>query len=454
MKPTNVNFLANACGGEIIGANNRKIFGVKIDSRESFTGDMFVCIVGENNDGHNYIQSAYENGCRTFLISEDIPTHNDATYIKVKDTYQAFCKMSEEYLKQFEIIKIGVTGSVGKTTTKMLTAAVMGSKYHTIATRKNLNTDLGLALTCFDVDDKTEVAVFEMGMDKPGEIAGYVKRVKPNIAIITNIGVSHLERLGTRDAIADAKLEIVNEFEDTNILIVNSESDYLKTKLEIRERAKNKANFTIISVGQDVKIDNIRNRDYGIKFSVNGTDVHLPLIGKHNAMDAALACAAGMQFGISLEGAAKALEQVKATDKRLKVENLSNIILIDDSYNASPDSVKAGIAAIEAVSARRKIVVLGDMLELGSETENGHIQVGACVSEARIDILVAVGRNKDLYKKGLESVPDNRCIFVGCLSLEEAKEKVLSSLQSGDAVLVKGSNSTKVSEIAQAIREK
>lgn len=454
MKPTGVQTLAKWGDGEIIGNSARVVRGVRIDSREAIIGDMFVCIIGEKNNGHKFIEYAYDNGCRCFLVSQDVKPLEDATYIKVKDTYQAFLTMSEEYLKQFRIRKIAVTGSVGKTTTKMLTATVFGSRFNTITTKKNLNTDLGLALTCFDVDDRTEAAVFEMGMDKPGEIAGYVSRVKPELGIITNVGISHLERLGTRDAIADAKLEIVNEFDETNILVVNSASDYLKTKQEIRDRAKNKAQFRIVSVGQDLEITDIKSKLGGITFKLNDVDFDLPLIGEHNAIDAALAAAAGMQFGISLEKAAKALKDVEATEKRLNVENFSDIILIDDSYNASPDSVKAGIAAIASVKARRRIVVLGDMLEFGSESENGHISVGECVAKSNMDILIAVGENKELYKKGLESVENTPCKFMEFETLEQAKYGVAKILRADDAVIVKGSNSTRVSEIAQFIREK
>lgn len=452
MRPTSAKLLSQFCNGYIDG-DERIVKGVKIDSREVKPDDMFVCIIGETNDGHRFIESAYDNGCRCFLVSKEIEKKEDATYIKVDDTVEAFCTMAEKYLQQFSVRRVAVTGSVGKTTTKMLTASVFGSRYKTICTKKNLNTDLGTALTCFDVDDTTEAVVFEMGMDQAGQIESYVSRVKPELAIITNVGISHLERLKTRDAIADAKLEIVSQFNDSNILVVNSESDYLKTKQEIRERAKNKSQFRIISVGQDITISNIKDSEYGIEFKINDVDFELPLLGKHNAIDAALACAAGMQFGISLEKAAIALKEVSATEKRLKVEKFSDIILIDDSYNASPDSVVAGIAAIASVKAKRRIVVLGDMLELGSEMEGGHISAGRCVGESEIDVFLAVGKNKNLYKKGLELSGNSACSFEGFDTLDEAKEKVLKLLMPGDAVIVKGSNSTKVSEIAQMIRE-
>ncbi|MBR3296381.1 MAG: UDP-N-acetylmuramoyl-tripeptide--D-alanyl-D-alanine ligase, partial [Firmicutes bacterium] len=348
MKSTDIAFLADACGGRVSGNTQLYIDNVKIDSRACGQGDLFVCIVGEKNDGHDYIMKAYDQGCRAFLVSEPVGEQEDAAYIHVEDTNLAVRLMAQAYLAQFPVIKIGVTGSVGKTTTRMLTAAVMSAKYRTVCTQKNLNTHLGLCLTCFLADDSTQCVVFEMGMDRKNELAEYVEWVRPQLAIITNVGVSHMERLGSRDAIADAKLEIVNKFTEDNILIVNTFSDYLKTEEEIRERAVNKKHFRIVSVGRDLCYKGLKNRGSdGIEFYVNGVKFELPLLGEHNALDACLAVACGKEFGITEQQAAEALSRVEANERRLKAENINGVLLMDDSYNASPDSMKAGIAALE-----------------------------------------------------------------------------------------------------------
>lgn len=447
-------FLAKACDGILCGNKDTIITGVKIDSRDCKPGDMFVCIVGDNNDGHDYIAAAYVAGCTCFLVSKDIE-FADACFIVVHDTKEAMIQMAEAYLNQFQPRKIGVTGSVGKTTTKMLTAAVMGSRYNTVCTQKNYNTDLGTALTAFLCDETTEAIVFEMGMDGPGQIAGFVKWIKPHVVIITNVGISHLERLGSRDAIADAKLEITNELTERNLLIFNANSDYLKTHQEIRDRAKNKKEFKLLGIGSDIKYTDLKNDGLGgIMFKINGVDFHLPLLGEHNAIDASLAVACGIFFDIPLKNAAKALENVKSTEKRLKIEDFSGIILIDDSYNASPDSVRAGIAAIASVHARRRILVLGDMLELGSETDSGHKAVGSFAAQQGIDMLLATGNKKDYYRQGIFEAGVGTCIYKGFDTLEDVKKYLDGFLKKGDAVLVKGSNSTHVSEIAEYIREK
>ena len=355
-------------------------------------------MIGEINNGHNYVKSAYDLGCRAFLVSQDIPELPGSVVIRVDDTMEGFKRMAEAYVAQFNVRKVGVTGSVGKTTTKMLTAAVASAKYKTVCSRKNLNTHLGVCLTCFLADETTQCIVFEMGMDHKGEIEEYVTWVKPEIAIITNVGVSHMERLGSRDAIADAKLEIVLPFTDECTLVVNSRSDYLKTEKEIRERALNKSNFKIVLVGQDIDYKDVKNKgENGIEFYVNNVKFELPLLGEHNALDACLAIAAGLQMGISLEEASAALKNVIATDRRLKAVKIGGIYLLDDS----PDSMKAGISALCGVDAKRRIAVLGDMLELGGADESGHTEVGRFAAESGVDMIIAVGSRKDLYFKGV-----------------------------------------------------
>ena len=453
MKSTDIAFLADACGGRVSGNTQLYIDNVKIDSRACGQGDLFVCIVGEKNDGHDYIMKAYDQGCRAFLVSETVEEQEGAAYIHVEDTNLAVRLMAQAYLAQFPVIKIGVTGSVGKTTTRMLTAAVMSAKYRTVCTQKNLNTHLGLCLTCFLADDSTQCVVFEMGMDRKNELAEYVEWVRPQLAIITNVGVSHMERLGSRDAIADAKLEIVNKFTEDNILIVNSFSDYLKTEEEIRKRAVNKKHFRIVSVGRDLCYEGLKNRGSdGIEFYVNGVKFELPLLGEHNALDACLAIACGKEFGITEQQAAEALSKVEANERRLKAEDINGVLLMDDSYNASPDSMKAGIAALEGVAAKRRIAVLSDMLELGGAEDSGHIEVGRFAAEHGVDILIATGKKKEHYFRGVLESGITRTSTIGLDDLASVKDLVLQIVRPGDAVLVKGSNSTQIGQVAEHIR--
>ena len=454
---TSINFLAKACNGKVLGQQEAFVENVKIDSREASEGDMFVCVVGEFNNGHDYADSAYQGGCRCFLMSDEFAAgelaskYPDASVILSDNTIDAFEKMAESYLAQFSVKKVAVTGSVGKTTTKMLTAAVLGSRYNTICTQKNLNTNLGLCLTCFMADKSTEAIVFEMGMDAKGQITEYVSFIRPELAIITNVGISHMERLGSRDAIADAKLEITGQFTESNALVVNSESDYLKTEEEIRDRSLNKNNYKIIFAKKPESISN--NGLNGVEFELDGQKYNLPLIGEHNVIDAVLAIRAGQELGISPEEAAKGLAGVVSTERRLKAESVRGFMLLDDSYNASPDSMKAGLAALAAAEGKRKIAILSDMYELGDAEEEGHFEVGAAAAENNIDILIAVGENSSLYSQGVSSVKGTTCNVIELGTNRSAADLAMQLLREGDVVLVKGSNGTKVSEVAEFIRK-
>ena len=457
MERTSLDFLSKACSGKILGNREAFVTGVKIDSREAGSGDLFVCVVGEINDGHRFAEGAYGNGCRVFLMSDEeaarqlTEKHDDASVILAGDTVKAFEQMADSYLSRFDVKKVAVTGSVGKTTTKMLTAAVMSAKYRTICTQKNLNTNLGLSMTAFNADSTTEAIVFEMGMDGRGQIAEDVSFIRPELAVITNIGVSHMERLGSRDAIADAKLEITGCFTDSCALVVNGDSDYLRTEDEIRERSLNKSAFsvTIVKAPEEVKDLGLE----GIEFEFEGQHYSLPLIGRQNAVDACLAVKAGEWFGISAQEAADALKGVVSTDRRLKAERIGDVVLLDDSYNASPDSMKAGVAALAAAEGKRKIAVLSDMYELGDAEEEGHFEVGAAVAENGIDILIAVGENSSIYSQGVSSVRDSRTTVIELGTNQSAVDMVLQLLQSGDVILVKGSNGTGVSIVAEMIRK-
>ena len=453
MRATTIDFLGKACGAELKGDGSYPVRNVKIDSRDCKDGDLFVCVVGEINNGHRFARSAYDLGCRAFLVSEDIDVPDDACILKVKDTNEAVKEMAAAYLAQFDVKKLAVTGSVGKTSTKMLTAAVMSAKYNTLCTQKNLNTHLGMCLTCFLADETTQCIVFEMGMDKAGEISSYVSWVKPELAIITNVGISHLERLGSRDAIADAKLEITEQFGDENVLVVNARSDYLKTEEEIRARSRSKADYKIVRVGEDIDYSDFRacGTD-GIAFKINGVDFTLPLLGEHNALDATLAAAAGLEYGISLEEASAALAGVAATERRLKAEEIGGILLLDDSYNASPDSMKAGLSALAALPAKRHIAVLGDMLELGGAEESGHMEVGRFAAEHGVDIFITTGAHKEYYFRGISEAKNCTMSTLSFNDLDSLKDMVLQVIKPGDAVLVKGSNSTKFGTVAELIR--
>lgn len=455
--------LARAARARLFGDADAIARSIVIDSREAAEGSLFVCVIGDNKDGHDFAESAYQNGCRLFVMSrpdkvvEIMKTHGDASVIFVPNTQNAFMRMAQWYIKLIGVKKIGITGSVGKTTTKALTAAVLSKKYKVVCSQKNHNTHLGLCLTSFLADPDTDIIVYEMGMDRQGEIDGYCSWVKPDTAVITVIGDSHLERLGSKEAIADAKLEITHYLTTDNALVFNSDSPFLDSFSLSRRTGMN---FIPIPVGTHddavIKIDRIADKGLaGISFRLSlkneSLNIRLPLLGKHNAINAALAASCGLIYDVSSEQIELALSEVSGTDRRLAFEDINGLLLLDDSYNANPASMAAALEVLAGIKARRHVAVLGDMYELGSDEKTGHISTGEKAGELGIDLIIAIGRHSGDYAEGASS-RSGKIKIVRFEDVPSAIEKVMGLLGRGDAVLVKGSNATKVSAIADMIR--
>ena len=464
MRPESIDFLASAANARVLGDRTRTVEGVQIDSREAGQGDLFVCVVGEINDGHDYVDGAYANGCRVFLMSEQkaadaiLSKDPSVCVLMADDTQIAFRDMAKAYLEQFDVKKIAITGSVGKTSTRTYTAAVIGSRYPTESSQKNLNTHLGLCLTCFRAKEDTRVMVFEMGMDRSGEIAEYVDWIRPDTAVITNIGITHLERLGSREAIADAKYEIVKYFGPDNLLIYNADSDYLSEEEIVRRTGGNFRRYSVgTKEGCDLQLLNVNTeRAGGIRFTLKTKDIALdyamPVLGEHNAIDAALAVAAGLSLNVPMTQAVRALSEVKPNPRRMNAVKLGGVYVIDDTYNASPVSMIAALDVMDQIRAERKIAILADMLELGEMEKAGHLEVGRRIAASTIDVLFAIGPRAKAYAD-CASVNENIKIFYA-ETLEELEPSINRMLLTGDAVLIKGSNITGVAELAQRIREK
>ena len=463
MRATDVKFLAAACGGQIIGNNNAVVRDVRIDSRELHPGEMFVAVVGDINDGHNYLQGAYDLGCRVFLISDKekgmalLKKDPQVCLILAENTQVAFKDMARKYLEQFNVRKVAVTGSVGKTTTRTLTAAVLAQKYNVVSAQKNLNTYLGIAMTAFLADETTEIVVFEMGMDRRHEIETYCDWVFPNTAVITNIGISHLEYLGTRDEIALEKLSITKPLKADEYLVYQCDGDYLRGDAEMRKFAMGK-DFLSFRVGENgrMSVSNVTdNVEKGIEFdlSCDGVVQHcmLPIMGVHNAINASLAAAVGIIYGVSLNEASEAFSGVGSTYRRMDIKHCGGVTIIDDTYNASPLSTIAALDLFRKFEAKRKIAVLGIMRELGSETEKGHLQVGEFIAKCGLDLLITIGAEGKLYIEGAKA--DRKLATVSFDGPEMAEQFIFGQVKAGDAVLLKGSNITCVAQIAAHMRE-
>ena len=483
MKQITMKQAAKGAQGQLaFGSGERQISSVVIDSRQADETALFVAIKGENQDGHIFADAAAKLGCRAFLLSrEDIiaqikESYPDAEIICVEDTVKGLQELSRWYLKQFSIIKVAVTGSTGKTSTKEMVAAVLSRKYMTVKNEGNLNNELGLPLTIFKVDDTTEAAVFEMGMSSFGEIHLLADLVRPDMGLITNVGTSHIEYLGTRENIMKAKMEIADFFDEKNTLIVNSDNEYLGLSAISRfvherhlEDPQYKGDFKLVTAGevgtQTINLHNVDDLgEEGITFEIaykgERQDFKLPLPGRHNAHNAILAVAAGLQCGVTMKDAARGLRSLAATSRRLVIEQVGAYKLIDDSYNSSPDSIAAGVDVLKHVHGQRKVAILADVLELGEQAEELHRLSGKFAVKGGADLLISCGPNAKFMAEGArewlkvqeeEGTPVNAEVLYFA-EREELQEQLPSLLQEGDVVLVKGSNGMKMSLVAEQIR--
>lgn len=432
--------IAQALNGEY--NRDAEFDAVCIDTRKITKGCLFICIKGERFDAHCFVNEALEKGASAVMIHSDVDV--DGAYIKVEDTSRALLALGKYYRSLFDIPVVGLTGSVGKTTTKEFTHLVVSAKYQAIKTQGNLNNEIGLPQTLFTIDDNIQAAVVEMGMNHFGEISRLTDATRPTLAVITNVGVSHIENLGSRQGILKAKLEICEGLPDNAPLILNGDNDLLST---VKDDRLNVVFFGIEN--GDFRAENIVENEMNTSFDVsyygNKQHILIPTVGIHNVYNALCAFAVGYFLDIDPQLSAQALSNYVPAGMRQKLVKIGDIISIEDCYNASPDSMKAALSTLKSINANKKIAVLADMLELGDYSFEAHSSVGALAGEKKIDYLLAYGEHAKAYvssakQNGLE----NAFHFD---SKQALCDKLLELAQSGDAVLFKGSRGMKLEEV-------
>lgn len=449
-----------ATGGRLIqGSDNQQVLDICTDSRNAKDGDLFVALIGENHDAHAYIPQVLKANCRCLLVSDkqaadQVQTNGDsAAAILVEDTTKALQDLAAWYLKLLDIKKIAVTGSTGKTSTRDLIWQVCSSKYKTQKNQGNLNNHIGVPLTILSLEEDTQVAVLEMGMDKFGEIDLLAHIVRPDMGVITNIGMAHIENLGSREGIFQAKMELTNYFGKDNTLIFHQQGEFL-------EKGRISGPYRIVTTGMDGKSDYIISDidDFGaegIQFTLEYKGAvqkfRLPIPGRHNAFNSALAVAAGAQLGITMEQAAHALAQAELTDKRLTVRGKNGLKVIDDTYNASPDSMKGALDVLMHTKGLRSVAILGDMFELGDTSAGQHELVGRYAAQAGVDLLIAVGKDAGYIKQGAEQAGLENVLWFP--KKQDFFKNMDSIIEKGDVILVKGSRGMKMEEIVKKIME-
>jgi len=437
--------IAKACNGTF--NKEAEINAVCIDTRKITPGCLFICIIGERFDAHNFAGEALEKGAAAVMVSSDVDING--AFVKVDDTAKAMLDLAGYYRSRFDIPVIGLTGSVGKTTTKEFTYLVVNSKYNAIKTLGNLNNEIGLPQMLFQIDSSTEAAVIEMGMNHFGEIHRLSSAAKPTVGLITNIGVSHIENLGSREGILKAKLELLDGLKDGAPLILNGDNDLLSTVTS----ENHKVYFYGINCDADFKAEEIKENNYETTFVVsyfgNRKEIKIPTVGIHNVYNALAAFAAGYFLDIDADSAATALKQYEPAGMRQKCVIINGITSIEDCYNASPDSMRAAITTLAGMKCGKKIAVLSDMLELGSFSEKAHYSVGKFAAESKIDYLFCVGSDSEYIVEGAKAYGlENALLFD---TKERLAEKLYETAQTGDAVVFKASRGMKLEDVISSI---
>ncbi|HWL51984.1 MAG TPA: UDP-N-acetylmuramoyl-tripeptide--D-alanyl-D-alanine ligase [Chthoniobacteraceae bacterium] len=391
--------LARWAGGTLLsGAEGAVASGVATDSRSLRPGDLFVALRGEQFDGHAFLKQAAQAGAVGAVVDKawngEVPGEGFGI-LQVGDTLEALAAMATAYRASLPLKVIGLTGSSGKTSTKDFTAAVLERKFRVVKTQGNFNNHIGLPLSIFRASVEDEVGVFEMGMNHPGEIAPLAAIAAPDLAIITNIGVAHIEFMGSREAIAQEKGMLAEALPPGGTLFMPV-GDAFGEAIAARTRAA-----TVFSgIGSDPRAalhaevleSGLEGSRFLAKYGDEVAEVTLPVAGRHMIENALLALAAGHALGISLEEGAKGLAQCRLTKGRLERKSRGGITFLDDSYNANPESMQAALATFASgVTEGKRIAVLGRMGELGAASEEGHRSVGKAAARARVDTVVAVG---------------------------------------------------------------
>lgn len=451
--------LAALCAGELLQSTARPVLGIAIDTRRVKNGAAFFALRGENTDGHRYLQNAADAGAAAVITEQPFAPGRDCAVILVRDTLAALGALGKAYKEKFKPYTVCITGSVGKTTTRQLLGAVFSAAAPSLVTAGNYNSEIGLPLTLLGLAPQHRYAILELGMNHAGEMARLSRIARPDLALITNIGTAHLEYLGSRAGIAAAKLEISEGMEKGSRLLIPQDEPLLcdrRAELEAR-------GIVVFTVGEAKNSDFLltieRSDSNGSAFSLQNTKngatlptLFVPEPGRHICLDAAFAAAAGMLCGISADTIRAGLAAYAPAGLRQKRLEIAGVHLIEDCYNASPESMRAALCLLRQLGKDGKTVaVLGDMKELGKDAPALHEAVGAAAAKLGIDALLCFGPLAENIAAGAKKGGMQTVLAMEDLSApEKAAQALLPLLQKGDTVLFKASHSVAIERVADA----
>lgn len=450
MKELTLKQIADWCGGKVSTRfEHLRVSRMQSDSRKVRSGDLFVALKGAKADGHDFAETAINHGAVAALVSR--PISEKLPSIEVEDTLCAYGEIAAGYRKLTGVKVVGITGSVGKTTTKEMTASVLEAAYHTAKTEGNHNNNLGLPMTIMDMPENTEVAVLEMGMNHSGEMEYLSDIARPDLAIITNIGTMHIEHLGTREGILQAKLEIMRGMPDDGAGVFNGDEPLL---WNIRAIGKHKKYYYgIENHACDVTATDIVELDDGVRFVVHGFgqqfELFVPMLGRHAVYNALAATTVGLLLGVKPEQIQARFSSFHNTGMRQKIYVKNGVTIIEDCYNAGPESTEAALDVLAGIKTDgRRIAVLGDMLELGNRSAAEHYRIGR-LAVGKADLLLTYGEHSVRTLTGAITGgmnPKNTDHFD---THEDMAHMLKMRVSEGDVVLFKGSRGMRMEKVLQ-----
>jgi UDP-N-acetylmuramoyl-tripeptide--D-alanyl-D-alanine ligase len=450
MDPRSFEQIAALVGGKLHGVGAEKVTRVVTDSRSIRAGEFFVALSGDQFDGHDFLPAVKAAAAAGALVSHVNLDLNGFTQIEVPETLTALQRLARAYRNQLRLKAIGVTGSSGKTSTKEMIASVLGERFSVIKTIGNYNNHIGLPLTVLAASSADDFGVFEMGMNHAGELAPLCEIARPDAAVLTNVGMAHIGYLDTREAIAAEKAVVAEAVPAEGFVVLNANDDFTDWIA-----ARCKARIVRAGVGRgDVKALDVDERVKGATFRLEhggrSTQVLLPVHGEHMVSNACLAAAVGLEFGLTLQECAAGLAKTAIPGNRLKIQHLGPLLVINDAYNANPDSMVAALKTAAQLSVKgRRVAALGRMGELGKESAAAHRRVGRAVAELEFDFLVTVGEEARLIAEaagsaGLKSTQQSD-------THQQAIDALLDYLEPGDLLLVKGSLSSAMDRVVHGL---
>ncbi|HBX22711.1 MAG TPA: UDP-N-acetylmuramoyl-tripeptide--D-alanyl-D-alanine ligase [Desulfotomaculum sp.] len=455
MKTMTVGEVYRAIGGRLFqGDQNITVNRVSTDTRQIQSGDLFFALQGERYDAHDFLDQAVAAGAAGLVVCRDANVKSKVPLIRVADTLTGLQDLAAYNRRQYHVPVVGITGSSGKTTTKDMVAAVLETSFGVLKTRGNRNNEIGLPLTLLDFSADHGAAVVEMAMRAPGEIDTLCLLARPTCAIITTIGVAHLERLGAVENIARAKGEILEHIAPDGFALLPGDSPLAR---EQAKRCYGRVLYYGLEQGLDIYARDLRREEAGNRFTaVMGSDrcdIRLPLPGLHNVKNALAAAGVGLMLGLTAEQVAEGLSRVTLSGMRTEIIQGQEFTLINDAYNANPESACAALQSLEELAGnRRRVAVLGDMLELGPGAADGHRQSGAAAARHGVTLLITVGELAGEIAAGARQSDVGEIVV--CRDNIEALAELQNRLMPGDVVLVKGSRGMRMEEIVRGLLKK